>query len=184
MSTLTDVKAGDVLVVYDSTFPGWMIRLGATIERKPNKWNHILIMSHQDAAGTWWAIEAHPGHVGWTAGPDLHRYLTSGKTLNNSAQPKTDDQRHEIVSVARSLFGTPYDDLGITADVMEAIGWSRWDTGFQNGIPAHFVCSSLASYVYNAVGLIYPFHVIRTTTPADWAGFILEREWIYAPSDN
>jgi hypothetical protein len=173
-----DVQPGDVCVVYDSTFPAWWIRFGAWIERKPHHWDHILIISHKDKMGTWWAIEAHPGKVGWTSGKDLQRYLTSPKTLTNVDQPKTDGQRDEIVNVAKGLFGTPYDWTAIVADGMDAIGWKSWVHGFGGDVPTHLVCSSLVTWVYQKCGLKCPNGNIRTVTPADWAYFILNRLWV------
>jgi hypothetical protein len=178
---MRDVKPGDVLVVYDSTFPAWLIRLGATMMRKPNKWNHVLIMSHKDANGTWWAIEAHPGKVSWTAGKDLHRYLTSSKTIDNAEQPKTISQRAQVVNVAKLMFGAEYDIEGIGLDALEAIGlWPRSFrvTSKKYNPPTEVVCSSLVRYAYEKVGLACPStESLRRTTPADWAQFILTKAW-------
>lgn len=178
--SIRDVSPGDVLVVYDSTFPAWMIRFGAWLSGKPHRWNHMLVISHQDDAGVWWAIEAHPGHVGWTSGQDLQRYLTSPKTLDNIFQSKTDSQREDIVRVARGLFGTPYDWAGIVLDAMiEIKAQPQWFSAakLHKDPPAHLVCSSLVSYVYMVVGLEYPTGPIRTTTPADWAEFIVQHHY-------
>lgn len=176
-----DVRPGDVLVVYDSTFPGWLIRLGEWLAGDPHRWNHMLVISHRDAGGTLWAIEARPSGVGWTAGRDLTRYLTSRKTIDNALQRKTDEQRAQVVEVARGLFGTPYDWTGIVLGAMNVIDaqslWLKTATAALPDTPAHLVCSSLVSYVYSRVGLARPVGAYRMTTPGRWARFILDRHY-------
>lgn len=166
--------AGDVLVVYDPTIGGELIRLGEALEGKPAMWNHILIFSHYDANGTPWAIEARPGVVGWTAAQDLARYMSSFHTIDNIKQEKTTAQRVQVVEVARQLFGTPYDWTGIAADCLNALGPDIWQPR-AGSVPTHLVCSSLVSYVYDKVGLEGPTYrkTFRTVEPADWAKFIL-----------
>jgi hypothetical protein len=169
-------SAGDVMVVYDSTIGAWFIRLGAFIRFKPYKWNHVLIFSHYDAAGEPWAIEAHPGRVSWTAGKDLKRYLASHKTLSNIAQPKSPNQRRDLVRLAKAMFGTQYDWEGIVEDGMLAIGAPELllSKDFGPDKPLHVVCSSFIKWLYDRVGLGSPHTPTRTCTPADWAEYILD----------
>jgi hypothetical protein len=177
------VQPGDLLVTRDRRIWAWLIRLGAALGDQPNTWNHVIIASHTDAAGTFWGIEARPGGVGWV---DLAPWLASRWTIHNADQPKTAEQRVQIVAAASGLLGTPYDWQAIAADAMHAIGGSRlwrmrdWDG--KPGVPAHVVCSSLATWIYMHVGLPEPVPPSqrarwRWTTPADWAAFILRHGW-------
>jgi hypothetical protein len=151
-----------------------MIRLGAALRDEPNLDNHVAVVHHQDAAGIWWVIEGRPGGVGYA---DARHYLSSRWTNDNIGQPKTDDQRAQIASVALGMLGTPYDWSGIVADAMNAVGvQDKWAEDWNGqGPPAHVVCSSLACWIYQHVGLAYPTaHQPRLTTPADWDEFVVE----------
>jgi hypothetical protein len=167
------IGIGDVLCVRGTDWAARLIRLGAALLDEPNLDNHVAIVHHQDASGTWWAVEGRPGGVGWA---DAANYLKSPWTVNNGAQAKTDAQRTQVAHVAEGVLGAPYDWTGIVADAMEAIHapdfWAQnWEG---QGPPAHFVCSSLAAWVYENVGLARPtFHEPRLTTPADWDQFIV-----------
>lgn len=174
---MRNIRPGDVLTVWDGTLPAWFIREGEAILNDPSGWNHILIMSHQDVAGNWWAIEAHPGVVGWTAAVDLTRYLSSPKTIDNARQPKTESQRSQIVAVAKGMFGTPYDWNAIQHIAFEAISHLEWHPADDGNPPTHVICSSLVAYVYRKVGLQCPPVAERATTPGDWAKLILTNGW-------
>lgn len=167
------IGTGDVLCVRGTDWAARLIRLGAALLDEPNLDNHVAIVHHQDASGTWWVVEGRPGGVGWA---DAASYLKSPWTVNNGAQPKTDAQREQIAQVAEGLLGTPYDWVGIVGDAMAAIhAPDFWAQNWQNqGPPGHFVCSSLAAWVYEYVGLARPtVHEPRLTTPADWDQFIV-----------
>ncbi|HJQ47155.1 MAG TPA: hypothetical protein VJ870_12675 [Amycolatopsis sp.] len=167
------VDVGDLLVTRGAGWAARLIRLGAALLDEPNIDNHVAIVHHRDDAGVWWAVEGRPGGVGWA---DARTYLASAYTTNNVRQAKTADQRAQIATVAQGMLGTPYDWEGIVADAMDAINvqdlWAQNWNG--QGPPAHVVCSSLAAYVYQKVGLEIPTaHEPRQTTPADWEQFII-----------
>jgi cell wall-associated NlpC family hydrolase len=87
-----------------------------------------------------------------------------------------DAQRKQIADVVQGLLGTPYDWGGIVADAMEAIhAPDLWAQNWHGqGAPGHVVCSSLACWAYEHVGLPRPtYHEARFTTPADWEQFIV-----------
>lgn len=167
------VGIGDVLCTRTNGWAGRLIRFGAALRDEPDIDNHVAIVHHRDAAGTWWAVEGRPGGTGWI---DAESYLASRWTLNNTLQQRTDGQREQIARVAVGLLGTPYDWAGIVADAMTAIHapdlWARNWRG--QGPPGHLVCSALAGWVYEQAGLPHPaMHTPRQTTPGDWAQFIL-----------
>jgi len=172
------VQPGDVLATQDPTWWARLIRFGAALRDQPDSWNHIIIASHRDGGGTFWGIEGRPGGVGWV---DLAPWLANRWTISNAEQSKTDEQRTQIVTIAKGLLGTPYDWAGIVADAMAAIDapnlWRLRDFDAA-GPPAHVVCSSLAAYAYHKVGLAGPVApLLRAVTPADWASWILRRDW-------
>jgi hypothetical protein len=170
-----DIQAGDVLCT--RTQRSWvarLIRLGAALLDKPSVVNHVAIAHHRDAKGDWVVVEGRPGGVGWAPAA---KYLASPWTLVNVRQPKTPEQRAAVVAACQALIGRPYDWGAIAADAAQAVGidiphrWSgTWDA-------AHVVCSSLAAYVYEHVGLARPGGALRTTTPGDWAAFIITHEY-------
>jgi hypothetical protein len=184
---------GDILVTRDKPFWARLIRFGAALHDQPDSWNHVVIASHTDAMGVMWGIEGRPGGVGWV---DLAPLIANRWTITNMGQPKTGEQRGQVITIAKGLLGTPYDWAGIVKDAMEAMDigkvWRMRDWG--DTPPGHVVCSSLAAWVYNRVGLMRPgglkssargigdpttdrAHALRTTTPADWAEFIQLHPW-------
>ena len=82
---------GDVLAVNTgNAITSELIRLGEAIEGKPNLANHVVIVHHQDAKGTWWGIEGRPGGVGYV---DMARYLGTSLVKyadSNAAEPRTE----------------------------------------------------------------------------------------------
>lgn len=151
--------------------------------------NHVAGVSHQDKQGTWWGIEGRPGGVGWV---DLATYRDSRWARfgnSNEMQPLTDENRSQIVYVASSLLGDPYDWVGgITADALRALDMKgasgfleqQWGnhTGPGQPRPAHVVCSSLYAYVYSMLHLSYPdSSPVEEVTPADWWLFNDEGHW-------
>jgi hypothetical protein len=169
------VMIGDVLCTRSSKgLAGRLIRLGAALQDQPDTVNHVVIVHHRDRAGTLWGIEGRPGGVGWV---DCARYLRGPYTLDNGAQQKTAHQRAQVCKAAAGLIGTPYDWTGIALDAMQAIDApALWADRWKGQVPAHVVCSSLADWVYEHVGLASP-DPDRTCTPADWAEFIIEKGW-------
>ena len=174
---MTALNVGDVLCTRnDKGWPARLIRLGAALLDNVNTVNHVIVVHHRDDAGTWWGIEGRPGGVGYV---DLHKALKGPFTLDNRQQPKTAAQRAEIAKVAEGLLGTPYDWAGIVQDGMRAIGAQHlWESRINGEVPAQLVCSSLADWVYDRVGLPSPGGKFdRHVTPGDWARFILTRAW-------
>jgi hypothetical protein len=177
------VAVGDLMLTRGSTWAVSLIRLGAALRDQPNIDNHVAIAHHQDATGTWWAIEGRPGGVGWA---DAAEYLASPWTTNNIGQPKTEAQRARIAALAEGMLGRPYDWVGIIADAMNAIHAPElWAADWRgHGAPAHVVCSSLACWAYQQVGLAHPTkHEPRLTTPADWEAFVIENEYEVVGAD-
>jgi hypothetical protein len=181
MALLVIPSPGDILLTRDPTkgfkTAGFWVRLGAWLTRKPTTHDHVVVVSHVDDANTYWGIEARPGVVGWV---DIAHYLVSPYTVVNTAQPKTDLQRAQIVEVAKGLLGVKYDWSSIVEDGMRAIhAGDLWQARDFNGeVPTHLICSALAAWVYAKVGLAIPKgHEIRFMTPGDWTHFIQTREW-------
>lgn len=178
-STPRQIGPGDILVVYDSTWPAWFIRLGAWLRFQPHKWNHVVVVSHQDDHGTWWGIEARPGKVGWTSSADMLRYMTSPKTIDNARQEKPFELRQQIVHTVITLLNGPtYDWNAIIDNAALALRIKvLWrtpdiDTG---KIPTHVICSSLAAWVYARCDAAYPtYSRLRDVSPGDWAKFIID----------
>lgn len=173
------IQPGDVLLTRDPTWWARLIRFGAAMRDQPDTWNHVIIASHVDDAGTFWGIEGRPGGVGWV---DLAPWIADRWTITNAEQPKTSEQRTQITVAAKGLLGTPYDWAGIVEDGMVAINatrlWRLRDFG-KTGVPGHVVCSSLAAWAYTQAGLAGPpVARLREVTPADWASMILRRGWL------
>jgi hypothetical protein len=174
------IEVGDVLVTREG--PWWAsgaIRLGAWLTDRPSVCNHVIVAHHQDAQGVLWGIEGRPGGVGWR---DLSEPLRWPLTNANTQQPKTNEQRLMIATAMEGLFATPYDWNAIKAHVREALrlwephGPVEWK---DHEAPGHVVCSSLADWAYEEVGLPNPGGdlITRMTTPGDWDRFIMDKEW-------
>jgi hypothetical protein len=148
--------------------------LGAAVRDEPNVWNHVIVAHHVDEHGTFWGMEGRPGGVGPV---DLTPWLRNPWTLTNAAQPKTVGQRNEIALAVAAADQRPYDWVGIAVDAGRAVAplWKMRDC-WGPGIPCHVVCSSLADWAYERVGLASPA-ADRFCTPADWAGFVETRGW-------
>lgn len=172
-------QPGDVLVIDGTTDVAKLIEAGAVLLGNPAA-SHVAVMHHTDDAGVPWAIEGRPGGVGWA---DARGYLQDPRTVANVLQPKTQHQRLQVTALAAKLLGTPYDFLGgIAEDAFNALGlgalWAEKDpaTGLA---PAHVVCSSLAAWVYDKVGLAAPHpNDWRHVTPGAWAEFIAAQGWL------
>jgi hypothetical protein len=168
------LREGDVLCTRSGGFVPTLIRLGAALTDKPNIVNHVAIVHHKDAKGDWVCVEGRPGGVGWAPAA---KYLASPWTLSNAKQPKTDQQRQAVVDATQALLGRPYDWAGIALDAAQALRIdlpARWQGTWD---AAHVVCSSLAAYAYNEVGLNRPKGPLRTITPGDWADYIISNDF-------
>jgi hypothetical protein len=187
---MIDVKPGDVLLVRIKgrnplvRLSAWAISLGARMRHEPTEWQHVIVAHHTDAAGTPWGIQGQPGVVGWA---DLRPWLAMPETISNAAQPKTDEQRAAICAALLPMVGlASYDWVAIMADAASAVTpkvaamvieplWKKLDV-WGPGVPGHVICSSLADWAYEQVGLDTP-SPDRTCTPADWAAFMQARGW-------
>lgn len=174
------LQPGDVIIVRTGGGPAarlaaLLIRFGARLRGQDDRINHVAVVHHADAVGTLWAIEARPGGVGWV---DVARY-ENPYLISTAAQPKTDAQRTQVCTAAAGLLGVGYDWRAIGMDAAEAFGLNRlWqDHTWGDDPPAHVVCSALASWVYHRAGLAVPGTPWRTTTPADWAEWVLNGGW-------
>jgi hypothetical protein len=170
------VQPGDVVCTKTPKgWPAFLIRLGAALRDRPNTVNHVIVVHHTDAAGTLWGIEARPGGVGWV---DMRSALAAPYTVSNAAQLKTNDQRVAVCRAVEGMLGTPYDWQGIAFAAAQAVHaqllWASLEWGSKP--PAHVVCSALADWAYEHVGLASP-QPDRTCTPGDWAAWITERAW-------
>jgi hypothetical protein len=179
-----DVGVGDVITVRTKGLAAWFIRLGAKMQGKPNRTNHVIIVHHQDDAGLWWGIEGRPGGIG-----DVQ--ITSGMlrgahTNTNDAQPKTEAQRYLVAVAAEQVKGTPYDWASIRHHVWAALtaklAWDSVLIGNQDWpegkVPAQMVCSSFAAWAYEKVGLPTPnAKRTRMISPGDWDWFIDTKAW-------
>ena len=169
------VQPGDVLVTrHEHNNAARLIRLGAALEDKPDSWNHVIIAHHVDKAGTFWGVEGRAGGVGWVdmAGPLADRW-----TIANYLQPKDGKQRGDVCAAASAMLGVKYDWVAIAVDAQQAIAplWHQRDE-WGPGVPGHVVCSSLADWCYEHVGLPSP-KADRYCTPADWAAWIQTESW-------
>lgn len=178
-----EVRAGDVLVTREGNlFMSGAIRLGAALAHLPAFCNHVIIVHHQDSAGTWWGIEGRPGGVGWR---DLTEPLKGTLTNANNWQTKTEEQRYLIAVAAEELLKleTPYDWQAIAEHTRKAL--SLWKANVlarewkDDERPAHVVCSSFADWAYETVGLANPGgnRQTRMTSPGHWDKFILDGKY-------
>lgn len=177
------LQPGDVVIVEMGI---WIIRALIWIQAvvsgkaKYRKGGHVIVVSHRDAQGRLWGIEGRPGGIGWA---DLTK--RDGKWgVSNVLQPKTDAQRLQIVQVMKQLLGLKYDYGAYIAIALNTVGISTdWTDYKGENVPPHFICSAVADYVYEDVGLENPggFKITRLTTPAEWCEFIVESKWYSDP---
>lgn len=171
---------GDVVLTRSKGWVGWIIRFGAALLDRPNVRNHVVVVHHEDASGTLWGLEGRPGGVGWV---DMTRVMRQPLTSTNAAQPKTWAQRDDICRVVESMVQRPYDWTAIGQAAMEALRmdrlWRAEEFSEAGEVPGQVICSALADWAYERVGLPSPGGSQRTrfTTPADWDLFIQSRAW-------
>lgn len=181
MNTLdiSKLRPGDVVIVEMGI---WIVRVLIWIQAvltgkaKYRKNGHVIVVSHMDAEGRLWGIEGRPGGIGWA---DLAK--RQGKYgISNAEQPKTIEQRIKIVETMQALLGSAYDYGAYLEIALQTLGISPHWTDFRGDeIPVHYICSAVADYVCENVGLANPGgdSYTRFTTPADWAYFIDKRQW-------
>lgn len=171
---------GDVLLTRGSAWTSRLIRFGAALLGRPNISNHCIVFHHFDELGVPWGIEARAEGVGWI---DLTRTLKSRWLLSNADQPKTPADRAFICAAVEAAIGTPYDWGAIAADALQALRidhlWRAKEFPEDGRLPYGTVCSALADWAYERVGLENPGGngATRLTTPADWDAFVITRAW-------
>lgn len=165
---------GDVLCVDTGSFWGRWIKLGGWLSRTGGHCDHVVVVHHEDLAGNLWGVEGRPGGVGWV---ELRR-CTYRLVSSNARQPKTPDQRAAVCGIVKGLLQVPYDWSAIVVDAMRALTVARlWNTrewGPQT--PGQVVCSSLADWAYERLGLASP-QDDRWVTPDGWNHFNRTEGW-------
>lgn len=170
------IGVGDVIVTREGPWIiSFAIRLGARLMGLPAFVNHVIIVHHQDpVTGRWVGIEGRPSGTGWV---DIGTRLNQPLTNANTAQYKTEDQRYLVARAAESLIDTSYDWVAIAEAAREAtrlrgLAAAEWP---DNAVPGSVICSSLADWAYEKVGLDNPggSKMTRFTTPGHWDAFMM-----------
>jgi hypothetical protein len=176
-----------------SAGPWWcreVIELGERMRGLACPVDHVIVVTHQDAAGRWNGIQGQPGGVGPV---DCTPYLQAGVTRSNFWQPKAEEgtpaMNTFLASCAKTL-GFQYDWVGIGEDFLDALHvhdltalidplW-RWPSKYGQ-MPGHVVCSSLAAMLYERAGWPHPdLKNERQCEPADWWRWSDQRQWLTA----
>ena len=170
---------GMVLAVHTGGMFSDGIRLGSVLIDETAAQNHILGLTHQDAATErWWGIEGRPGGVGWV---DATPYLSSILTVSNQRQALLTGQQERVVEALKVALGTPYDWDSIRDEAERDLHLnSLWsDTNnWGPAVPAHVICSSLLAWGYKRADASYPRQTDeRHIQPADWVQFINENNY-------
>ena len=190
------VAIGDVWAVHTAGIPAKLIDIGDVIEGKPTPANHVVVAHHQDARGRWWGVEGRPGGVAWC---EMAGYTTGPAArlaASNYQQPRTAVQRAAVAKAAEGLLHVGYDWVGgIIPDGFDDVGlkdlaglidkWWGWGSEPDDGgtttlapAPGHVVCSSLAAWVYDHLGLPAPAGDAELVQPADWWDWNTEEGWL------
>ncbi len=171
----TLLKPGMIIVVRGTSWVSKLIEVGSVLRELPSA-SHIAVVTHQDAASTWWGKEGRPGGVG---DADLTRYIRNPRSICNFEQPLEWSQQNQVVSTVKLLNGTPYDWRAIFEDTLLGLGLKDiWKEKINGLVPGHVVCSSLAAYAYDKAGAKAPSpNDYRHVFPADWTAFIESRGW-------
>jgi hypothetical protein len=179
-----EIGIGDVIVTREGP---WIlsaaIRLGARLMGLPSFVNHVIIVHHKDlVTGRWVGIEGRPSGTGWC---DVQARLDGPLTNANTAQPKTEAQRYLVARAAEALVGTAYDWTAIVEAADEALrlrvaAAKEWP---EDAVPGAVICSALADWAYETVGLDNPGgHLLtRFTTPGHWDRFIMDGRFLTFP---
>ncbi len=173
---------GDVLAV--AMPDDWMARLiaaGAALRGQASPAEHVVIVTHADAAGRWMGIAGEPGGVALT---DCTPYLSAPRTASNHAQPKPGGPAVMTLFLAactKSL-GLAYDWAGIAEDGAEDFDvpdlaaaidhlWRWAPDPADTQLHGEVVCSSLAAMLYDlpGIGWAHPdLGTERIAQPSDW----------------
>jgi len=173
-------RPGIVLAVRSDGFAGKMIRFGSALLDEDNVANHIAVLDHQDAKGTWWALEGRPGGVGWR---DATAYLSSPFTISNCHQAMTVEQQFTVCDVMRKLINTQYDWNAIVGDGLRDLHLpvipDPWAEKTSYGeVSGHVVCSSAAVFAYIRSSLAHPEQTDAAhIEPSDWVDFIIQNHY-------
>jgi len=181
---MTDVQPGDLLIVSGSNWASKLIMIGAVL-RGRDPASHVAVYWGTGKTGLPLCIEGRPSGVGWK---DARDYLGDPRTVTNTAQPKTGEQRGIVCDTMVKLLGTQYGWVsGIAADVAETLHMNEaaidldklWAPDAKGKLPGEVVCSSAAAWAYAAAKLPTPRpgDAWERTTPADWRTFIEQRHW-------
>ncbi len=177
------LKPGDVIVVPQGNF--WLrllIGIGEGLRGhsfKYSKYGHVIVVHHVDEIGRLWGVEATPTGVGWRILDTFDGHFG----LSNAEQPKTCAQRDRIVALLGKAVGSRYDYSAYIRLALEAIGitpqWTWLNEYSDTEVPPSWVCSALADWEYEQIGLANPGggSITRFTTPDEWAKFIDKKEW-------
>ena len=173
------LKPGDVVVTEMGV---WIVRVLIWIQAlmtgkaRYSRGGHVIVVTHTDDQNRLWGIEGRPGGIGWAR---LDK--RNGKWgMSNAEQPRDMAQRSRIVETMKMLLDTKYDYGAYIQIALNTMGINVDWTDFQgNDVPSHFICSAVADYVYEELGLPNPggFKITRLTTPAEWAEYIDKKQW-------
>lgn len=177
-------RPGDVWAVRTGGFFGWLIRLGTLIRylltgKRPigQDVNHVVIVI-KETDGVWWGIEGRPGGVGWV---DLTNYITSPFTVTNYGQPKSDANRAAIITLVPQVLGTAYDwdaiMMAAATDLHLVDMFNADPTKWGTTVPGHIICSALAAWIYDHLGMKAPTEG-PDTQPSDWVDFDRQHAWL------
>lgn len=177
------LKPGDVVVVKPKI---WILRMMIWLQeflsaRSPKyaNYGHVAVVHHRDEEGRLWGIEANSHGIGWV----LVDKWNGKYGLSNSEQPRTQDTDYKLTSTVESLLGRRYDYSAYLDFALNALGINdHWKDYSGCDVPAHFICSAVADFVYENENLPNPggFEITRYTTPAAWARFIDKKQWLDA----
>jgi hypothetical protein len=191
--TMLPAAPGDVLAV--SAGP-WLVREVIELEERMRGLaapvDHVVIITHLDAAGRWIGIQGQPGGVGLV---DCTPYLRAKVTRSNFFQPKPAEGSPEmnafLASCAKSL-GVRYDWAGIADDAVDALHLHDlsavidrlWKWPAKHGMmPGEVVCSSLAAELYELHGWPHPdLGSERQCEPSSWWLWNDQHQWESVPA--
>jgi hypothetical protein len=148
---------------------GWLIKVGQLLNGDTSKYTHAFVVLDR-----YTVMEAEPRGAR-VASINLYKNAAVFSGL-----PLTDEQRAQVVSIARGVEFTPYGFLDYLALALTRFHLpSKWlrrrvaDSG-------HMICSQLVDQVYARAGihLFDDGRLSQDVTPGDLANLLLERNWI------
>jgi uncharacterized protein YycO len=161
----SEPQPGSYGVVKTRGFYAWLIRVGTRSE-----FDHAFIVCDTSTI-----IEAEPSGARWG---QLSEYLND-RTLFNTGEPMTDEQRKAVVAEAVTLLNTPYGWTDIVRLGLRTLGiqWG-WLTRRADNEKA-MVCSQIVSRCGEAAGLdwLCGRESPAAVTPADLAQRITAQSW-------